>query len=177
MGLCVSRAPSNHRRQSVPQPFWMKNVACHINKQRMLQPSSRHITASTYMSPERTQARTRMPAVKPSATEAPPHKSTRRDSGWESMRHWPQRAEVHSSFSEPRLLHLSIYRKVLNSLTWDIWFSLIRSNHLIFQLPGLCCKNSCISWLLPCLFRAVPYSSLRGYVLGLWPRFCPLNKT
>ena len=26
-------------------------------------------------------------------------------------------------FSEPRLLHLPIYRKALNSLTWDIWFS------------------------------------------------------
>ena len=33
-----------------------------------------------------------------------------------------------NDFSEPRLLHLPIYRKTLNSLTWDTWFSLIHKN-------------------------------------------------
>ena len=34
-----------------------------------------------------------------------------------------------NDFSEPRLLHPSIHRKVLiNSLTWDIWFSLSNNN-------------------------------------------------
>ena len=33
-----------------------------------------------------------------------------------------------SESSEPRLLHLPIYRKALNSLTWAIWFSLIHKN-------------------------------------------------
>ena len=28
-----------------------------------------------------------------------------------------------NDFSEPRLFHLPIHRKVLNSLIWDIWFS------------------------------------------------------
>ena len=32
-------------------------------------------------------------------------------------------------------------RKVLNSLTWDVWFSLINSNLLMFWLPGFCCKT------------------------------------
>ena len=34
-----------------------------------------------------------------------------------------------NDFREPRLLHLPIHRKALNSITWDIWFSLI-NNHL-----------------------------------------------
>ena len=29
-----------------------------------------------------------------------------------------------NDFSEPRLMHPPIHRKALNSLTWDIWFSL-----------------------------------------------------
>ena len=33
-----------------------------------------------------------------------------------------------NDFSETKLLYLPIYRKALNSLTWDIWFSLIHKN-------------------------------------------------
>ena len=47
-----------------------------------------------------------------------------------------------NDFSEPRLLHLPIQGKVLNSLTWDIWFSLMKSNLLTSRLPRLCCKTS-----------------------------------
>ena len=36
-----------------------------------------------------------------------------------------------NDFSEPRLLHLHIHRKVLKSLTWAIWFSLMNSNLLM----------------------------------------------
>ena len=43
--------------------------------------------------------------------------------------------------SELRLLHLPTYRKELNSLTQDIWFSLI-NNILTFRLPAICCKIS-----------------------------------
>ena len=42
-----------------------------------------------------------------------------------------------NDFNEPWLLHLSIHRKALNSLTWDVWFSLINSNLLMFRLPCL----------------------------------------
>ena len=61
-----------------------------------------------------------------------------------------------SDFSEPRLLHLPIHWKVLNSLTWDIRFS----------LPGIfCCSNYLVFvakllyiWLLSYLFRVVLYN-------------------
>ena len=68
-------------------------------------------------------------------------------------------AHQRNVFIEPRLLHLPIHRKALNSLTWDVWFSLINSNLLIFRLPGFCCK-SYISWILPYLFRAASPSEL-----------------
>ena len=60
---------------------------------------------------------------------------------------------------------------------WDIWFSLVNSNLLMFQLPSLCWKNSYISWLHPCLFGAVSWSYQRCCVLGLSPQFCWPNKT
>ena len=75
-----------------------------------------------------------------------------------------------NDFSEPRLLHLSMHRKALNSLNWDSWFSLINSNLLMFWLLGLCCRNSHVSQLLPYLFGAVfqrLYSKLN--VLGFVP--------
>ena len=40
-------------------------------------------------------------------------------------------------------------------LTWVIWFSLINNHLWMLQLPGLCCKNSYISWLL-----ALPLQSI-----------------
>ena len=45
-----------------------------------------------------------------------------------------------SDFSEPRFLHLPIHRKVLSSLTWDIWFSLIQKILLMLGLLVLCFK-------------------------------------
>lgn len=41
-------------------------------------------------------------------------------------------------------VHLLVHM-LLNSLTWYIRFSLINSNLLRFQLPGVCCKNAYIS--------------------------------
>ena len=41
------------------------------------------------------------------------------------------RCRSKDGFSKPRLLHLSLGRKALNSLTWDIQFSLINSNLLM----------------------------------------------
>ena len=48
-----------------------------------------------------------------------------------------------NDFSKTRLSHLSIHRKTLNSLTWNIWFSLINCNLLIFRPPAPCCKLLC----------------------------------
>ena len=52
-----------------------------------------------------------------------------------------------NNFSEPKLLYISMYRIALNSLFWDIWFSLINSHLWGFWVPGLCCKNHYISLL------------------------------
>ena len=38
-----------------------------------------------------------------------------------------------TDFSEPRLLHLLIHRKAINSLTCAIWFSFINNNLLTFR--------------------------------------------
>ena len=67
-------------------------------------------------------------------------------------------------FSEPRLLHLPIHRKVLNSLTWDVWFSLINSNLLMFWLLGFCCKKL--------LYIPAPPFPLWSSPSGEWPRGC-----
>ena len=83
-----------------------------------------------------------------------------------------------NDFSEPRLLHLPTHTIALNSLTSDTRFSLINSNLLKSWLPGLCCKNSPISWLLPHLFAAVSQSFLRSYLIpGFSLQFCKPNKT
>ena len=47
-----------------------------------------------------------------------------------------------NEFSEPKLLHLPIYRKALNSLTWDIWFSLIHKNTFDVQTTCPLLKTS-----------------------------------
>ena len=64
-----------------------------------------------------------------------------------------------NGFSEPRLVHLPIHRHVLNSLAWDVWFSLSHKNTLMFRLPALCCKL--LYNLIP------PLCPLRAVLLGL----------
>ena len=129
---------------------------------------------------EGTQDGKRMPAIRPSDTTATPPWCTLRKLRMRKHRilapeSWG--AYQRNDFSEPRLLHLPLRRKALNSFTWDVWFSFINSNLVTFLLPGLCCKHSSISWLLPCLFRAVPQNYLRCCVLGLRPHFRPPTKT
>ena len=50
--------------------------------------------------------------------------------------YWPWVTEIHMKemTSVSWLLHLPIHRKALNSSTWDIWFSLINNNLLMFRL-------------------------------------------
>ena len=47
----------------------------------------------------------------------------------------------------------------------------------MFQISGLCRRNSYISWLLPYLFRRVPLSCLRCHVLGLSPQYVHQTST
>ena len=126
--------------QSCPSEW--KNVAYHISKERILQPSSHHIIAARTMSPERTQNENRMPSIKLSAIAVTPamvhplvtQDGKTQDTGpsWDTYQR--------NDFIEPRLLHLSLHKKALHSLTWHILFSLINSNLLIFWLPGFCYK-------------------------------------
>ena len=67
----------------------------------------------------------------------PPHYDTSwGHSGRENPGHWPQIVEVHvkgMTSGSPNSCIFPIHRKALNSLTWDVQFSLISSNLLMFQ--------------------------------------------
>ena len=73
-------------------------------------------------------------------------------SGWDVKKHrvliqdsWY--AYERNNFSKPRLWHLCIYRKKLNYLTCDIWFSLT----IIFYVQTTCTllQSFYITWFLP----------------------------
>ena len=72
-----------------------------------------------------------------------------------------------NDFGEPGLLHLPIYRKVLNSLTWDIWFSLFNDN--LFMFPKTCplLQNIYITWLQPHPVPSPPVPPPRSSSLGV----------
>ena len=72
----------------------------------------------------------------------------------------PESWEVHMEAMISASPDVSIF-SYRDSPTWDVWFSLINSNLFIFWLPGLCCKNPCAPWILPCLSEAVSQSCLR----------------
>ena len=63
-------------------------------------------------------------------------------------------ARQRSDFSEPRLSHLLLHRKALNSLLEISVFSLINSQLLMFQLPG------CSGFFFVCKNPTCPGSSL-----------------
>ena len=58
-------------------------------------------------------------------------------------------AHERNDFSEPRLLHLPIHRKVLNSLTWGIWSSLTHKNTSDVQTTCPLLQNFCITLTSP----------------------------
>ena len=69
-----------------------------------------------------------------------------------------------NDFSEPRLLHLPIHRKALNSLTWDIGFSLINNNLVVkaWIYPGSPLTSSEQS--LRVIWDAVSQTSVLSFV-------------
>ena len=110
-------------------------------------------------------------------TAATPHCEPQGSSGCEKHRTlaWDsQNANERDDFSESRLLHLTIHTKALNSLTWDIWFSLIHKILLNFRLPTLWCKPLYNQIPPPTSLEQFSQSYLRCYLLGL--KF-PQNKT
>ena len=105
----------------------------------------RHQGTKDVAAVEPPQGGNRMPAVKPTtAVGTHPQGCPLGNSGM-----WKHRILAPESwgpcqrnnFSESRLLHLPMYRKALNSLTWDISFSLINSHLLMFQPPDFCYKT------------------------------------
>ena len=73
--------------------------------------------------------------------------------------------------------HLPIHRKALNSLTWDVSFSLINSNLLKFPIPGLCCNNSYIILAPPWPLWSRPSELTERLHSRLKSSFCLPNKT
>ena len=84
-----------------------------------------------------------------------------RDLSWTS-KEWFQWAQT---------LHLSIQRKALIPLTWNAWFSLINNNILMFQLPGLYCKELLYILQPPHHTPATPclWNSFSALSEMLWP--------
>ena len=121
----------------------------------MLQPASHYLPPPTLppttVTPEGTEDDDNgFLAGKPSPTPADAprgHLRCKRTGYWLRWLRCRQR----NDFTDPSRLHPPKQGKVLNSLTQDIWFSLINSNHLKLWLSRLCGNNS---WLLPYLFRA-----------------------
>ena len=151
-----NQIPRKVNVQLDPVLLWTKDAACQVSKQRILQPLAQKVR------PEGTQDGKRMSSIKPSDTAATPgHGVPWGPSGAEGTGYW-----VHIKGSDTRLPHLPIQRKVLNSLTWGICFSLINTNLSMFQQPDLYSKNSYISWVPPLLLQ----SSLLKLSDGLCPR-------
>ena len=72
-------------------------------------------------------------------------------------------------------LHLPIHRNALNSLTWEVWFSLTNSNLLMSWLPKSLFQKLLWVPLFPCLeqsFRAIWDTVSQGLSL----EFCQPNK-
>ena len=121
----------------------MKNTSCHINKQRMLQPSSHHTTAFPEGSLEGTQDRNGMPAIQQYNSCSHPHGTSWGDTGWESTGYWPPEswgAHQRNDFSEPRLLAFSHTKK--STQLFNLRCLVLSNSHLLmFRLPNLCCEE------------------------------------
>ena len=149
--ICLGCQPWNPARKEPILPsgpccsrllLWMTNVSCHsVNKGFCSQPASSHCSGSQLAHPEGIQD------------------GEKQDTG----PRWP-RGLWKEWFQQAQTLATSPYtEKVLNSLTWEVWFPLINSNFLMFRSPGFYCQTS-VPWLLLYCFEAVPQSDLRGCI-------------
>ena len=132
----------------------MNNIACHTSKPRILWTSSHHIAVVLMVSPMATQDRDKWSAQLPNTQPLQTHSTVhpegiedveKQDSGPDS---WG--AYERNDSSEPRLLNLSIHRKVLKYLIWDIWFPF-----------------SSVQWLNCVQFFAIPWITARQASLSI----------
>ena len=146
----------------------MKIVAYCISKQRMLWPSSHQSLPNT------------LPFARLSATAATPqtvHPEGTQDEKNRTLALDSWGANQRNDFSEPRLLHLPIHRKALDSLTWDVWFSLINSNLLMFQLPGFFLQKLLCVLAPPLPLQSSPFERSERLPPGLESSESQPNKT
>lgn len=86
-GVCVERPALSWL------PVWVKRCGRHIITQRMLQPSSHHITTTQMWALRAPSTDTASPPSSPHPVLTP-QDGPRGDSGWESPGHWPRGAKV-----------------------------------------------------------------------------------
>ena len=72
-----------------------------------------------------------------------------------------------SDFRMPRLLHLPIHRKALNSLTFGVWFCLIHKNTFDGQTTCLLLQTSAQPGSFPCLLGVLLSGMLEMLPPGL----------
>ena len=82
-----------------------------------------------------------LPSPQPLQPPATVHPGETQDGKAQDMALDSCSAYQRNDFNELRFLHLPGHRKVLNLLTWVIWFSLTITNLLMLQLFGLCYKT------------------------------------
>ena len=149
--------------------FWEMEYFLPCQWTRMSQPTANAALQCKPVSPVGTQEGEEHLPSSSHQTAAIPHRGS---SGCENRilatNNWG--AYPRNDFSAPRPLHLPIHRKVLGSLTWDIWFSLIYGNLLTLDyLPSVA---KLLYNLAPPLASLEQFSQgyLRCCLLGLSPK-------
>jgi len=132
----VSQVPDSKLYSLVALSFFTKGLRNGIFPaiSKMSQSSAIAVLQCELVSPEEMQERKTYLPLSSYRTAATPYVQTWGDRKWKyrilALGSWD--AYQRNYFCEPRLLHLPVNRKVLNSLPWIIWFSLINNNLLMF---------------------------------------------
>ena len=148
-----------HTKQTSPPTPEKGNISCYISKQechshQWFWPSKYEFLSSKgtqegeefcYLTAIRLQP---LPMVSPRDFRMWKQRRTMAPESWD--------AQERNDFSESRLLRLPIHRNALNSLTWDIWFSLT----IIFW-----CSNY-LPFVAQLLFNLAPPPNFLGAVIS-----------
>lgn len=123
-----------------PLNWWMRNIACHIRKQRTWQPSNIALQIPGHWTLKELKMDT-MPPLQPVLVV---HPEEIQDEGTQHTcpREWRYIPKEWVEWAQ--MWHLPKHRKGINSLTWDIEFSLINNSLLIPNTWSLVEKYPCI---------------------------------
>ena len=111
----------------------VENITCHISKQKILQPVSQHTAAAWWWALRELGIETEWPAAAATPTSASQGASGMRKHRILASDSWG--AYIKGSISISPDFASSHNRKAQNSLTWDIYFSVINSDLLMVLLP------------------------------------------